>query len=152
MTLVVIARYDDLPAARMAESFLRDAGLEPSLADGVLTSIDPLLMRALGGVRLSVPSRDEAEARDLLARAEAGEFATPLPPEDAFDNDGPAVPRPLAVAMAVTMPEGAYGVSRRPVSKNWVRTTGVVLVLIMLATLAGLVIFGLAARFSALFG
>lgn len=133
MPLVVVARYYDLPAARLAESFLRDAGLSPSVADDALTTMNPLFLRAVGGLRLSVLDTEVEAARDLLARAEAGEFATPLEPEDELDFAGPAVPRPAAIALALTAPEAAYGVSRRSLNPSWVRVVGIVLILMILA-------------------
>ena len=150
MTLVVIARYDDLPAARMAESFLRDAGLEPSVADGVLTSVDPLLMRALGGIRLSVPTQHEAEARDLLARVEAGEFATPLEDDDRLEP-GRRLGSAVTLLSVMAEPSAGYASLKRS-QGGWVSRIGRGLVLLI--ALGMLATIGLAALvwLGALFG
>ena len=128
MTLVEIARYDDLYAARLAESLLVDAAYQPVVADGGLASMDPLLQRALGGVRLSVPERQAEGARALLRRAEAGEFATALEPEDEIARVAPPALTPLVAVSALIDPHAAFAATGARGSMGRVRRIGLALV------------------------
>ena len=75
MSLVEIARFTDVYEADLAAAFLRSADIEVTVTERFQTTVDPLMQRALG-IRLMVAAPLAAEARDLLARAQAGEFAT----------------------------------------------------------------------------
>lgn len=58
----------------MATSFLRAQGIEASVADNVLATVDALMWRAMGGLRVMVPASQLEAARDLLASVRAGEY------------------------------------------------------------------------------
>ena len=75
MSLVEIARFSDVYEADLAAAFLESHGIPVSVTERHQTTIDPLMQRALGIRILGAASNFEA-ARDLLARARAGEFAT----------------------------------------------------------------------------
>lgn len=80
MSLVEIARYHDvyeadLAAAFLAAAFLASHDIEVSVTERFQTTVDPLMQRALG-IRLMGRADQAEQARDLLARAGAGEFAT----------------------------------------------------------------------------
>ena len=76
MSLVEIARYQDVYEADLAAAFLESHGIRVAVTERFQTTIDPLMQRALG-IRLLGAASMAAEAQALLARAAAGEFATP---------------------------------------------------------------------------
>ncbi|AYG94554.1 hypothetical protein D8I30_04665 [Brevundimonas naejangsanensis] len=75
MSLVEIARYHDVYEADLAAAFLASHDIEVSVTERFQTTVDPLMQRALG-IRLMGRPDQAARARDLLARAGTGEFAT----------------------------------------------------------------------------
>lgn len=75
MSLVEIVRFNDVYEAELAKAFLVSNGIEVHLTERFQTTVDPLMQRALG-IRLMGPASVVVEARALLARANAGEFAT----------------------------------------------------------------------------
>lgn len=75
MSLREIARYTDVYEADLAAAFLAAHGIDVSVTERFQTTVDPLMQRALG-IRLMAPASVVPEARALLARAQAGEFAT----------------------------------------------------------------------------
>lgn len=75
MPLVEIARFTDVYEADLAAAFLASHDIEVSVTERFQTTVDPLMQRALG-IRLLGRFDQAAEARDLLARVRAGEFAT----------------------------------------------------------------------------
>lgn len=75
MSLREIARFTDVVEADLAAAFLASRGIEVSVTERFQTTLDPLMQRALG-IRLMAPSSVVSEARTLLARVHAGEFAT----------------------------------------------------------------------------
>lgn len=85
MSLVEIARYTDVYEADLAVAFLASHDIEVSVTERYQTTVDPLMQRALG-IRLMAPASVVSEARSLLARVNAGEFATDegddIPPLD----------------------------------------------------------------------
>lgn len=84
MSLVEIARYQDVYEADLAAAFLSSHDIEVSVTERFQTTVDPLMQRALG-IRLMGRADQAARARDLLARAGNGEFAT----DEGDDLDGP---------------------------------------------------------------
>ena len=130
MGLVVIARYDDLPSARLAESFLVNAGLSAHLSDHSLVSIDPLMVRALGGLRLAVPASEAEVARDLLSRAAAGEFAAAPPDEPGAARDKPNFPWMLTALVALADANTGLATTKRGF-RSWADVVGWVLVAAM---------------------
>ncbi len=75
MSLVEIARYQDVYEADLAAAFLSAHDIEVSVTERFQTTVDPLMQRALG-IRLMGRADQAEQARDLLKRARAGEFAT----------------------------------------------------------------------------
>jgi len=75
MSLREIARFTDVYEADLAAAFLASHGIDVSVTERFQTTVDPLMQRALG-IRLMAPASVVMEARALLARAQAGEFAT----------------------------------------------------------------------------
>lgn len=75
MSLREIARYTDVFEADLATAFLASHGIEVTITERFQTTVDPLMQRALG-IRLMAPASRIPEARALLARVQAGEFAT----------------------------------------------------------------------------
>lgn len=83
MSLREIARFTDVYEAELAGAFLASHGIDVTVTERFQTTVDPLMQRALG-IRLMAPASRIDEARALLARARAGEFAT----EEGDDLDG----------------------------------------------------------------
>ena len=75
MSLREIARFTDVYEAELAGAFLASHGIDVTVTERFQTTVDPLMQRALG-IRLMAPASRIEEARALLARVHAGEFAT----------------------------------------------------------------------------
>lgn len=75
MSLREIARFTDVYEAELAGAFLASHGIDVTVTERFQTTVDPLMQRALG-IRLMARASVIEEARALLARAQAGEFAT----------------------------------------------------------------------------
>lgn len=74
MSLGEIARFDDHYEASVAASFLRSHGIDVFVSDSNLSTMNPMMQRALGGIRVMAPAEQILRARDLLNRARTGEF------------------------------------------------------------------------------
>ncbi len=61
--------------ALLIKSFLESRGIAVSFWGEALRTTHAFTMDGLGKVKIQVPATQEAEARDLLARMEQGEFA-----------------------------------------------------------------------------
>jgi len=97
MSLREIARFADVYEAELAGAFLASHGIDVTVTERFQTTVDPLMQRALG-IRLMAPASTIEEARALLARARAGEFATE--DGDDLDDTDPGT-RAAGAAMAV---------------------------------------------------
>ena len=97
MSLREIARFTDVYEAELAGAFLASHGIDVTVTERFQTTVDPLMQRALG-IRLMAPASTIEEARALLARARAGEFATE--DGDDLDDTDPGT-RAAGAAMAV---------------------------------------------------
>lgn len=75
MSLLEVARFHDVYEADLAAAFLESHGITVSVTERYQTTVDPLMQRALG-IRLMAAASDIEEARSLLARVRAGEFAS----------------------------------------------------------------------------
>jgi hypothetical protein len=139
MSLVEIARYTDVYEADLAAAFLESHGIPVSVTERHQTTIDPLMQRALG-IRLMSAASNVAEARDLLARARAGEFASDegddIEPADTGTRVAGTV---MAVAAFAT--GGFWGVAlpRRFRAPPW---QGVVLAMLLFALASAAVLIG----------
>lgn len=116
---VEVGRFHDLHEAELAAGLLRSAGIRAEVADHHLIGIDPLMQRAVGGLRVMAPPDQAADARAILARVQAGEFADadadPLPePEDRPGHGAAMALGVLAFPWAVAGMTGA----RRSLSRR----------------------------------
>jgi len=68
----VIKRTHNLQEAKIIVGFLNAHHIDAELLDGAINSVLPIVA---GGVRIAVPDGQEAEARALLANADAGNAA-----------------------------------------------------------------------------
>lgn len=107
MSLREIARFADVYEAELAGAFLASHGIEVSVTERYQTTVDPLMQRALG-IRLMAPASAVEEARALLARAQAGEFATEEG-DDLADMDGGTRATGTVMALAAFATGGFWG-------------------------------------------
>lgn len=136
MSAVEVARFHEPQDADLAAAFLASHGVDAFVADRHISTIDPLMRLAVGGIRVMAAPADADRARDLLARADRGEFAS--------DTEAPAgshaSPALTAGVLAATVLTGGVGglaltAARRRLSA--IQITGFVLIaFILLATLA----------------
>ncbi|MFN3930548.1 MAG: putative signal transducing protein [Brevundimonas sp.] len=135
MSLREITRFTDVYEADLAAAFLASHGIEVSVTERYQTTVDPLMQRALG-IRLMAPASAVEAARALLARAQAGEFATE-DGDDVSDMDVGTRATGTVMALAAFATGGFWGVSLprrfRPVAWQGVLISFVVLVAAMIA-------------------
>lgn len=120
MSLVEVARYQDVYEADLAAAFLASHGVEVDVTERFQTTVDPLMQRALG-LRLMGRADQAEQARDLLARVGAGEFAAD--DEDDLEPGEPAtraVGRGLALFMAATGGFASTSLPRRLRPVHWI--------------------------------
>ncbi|PZO05657.1 MAG: hypothetical protein DCF29_07555 [Alphaproteobacteria bacterium] len=75
MDVLEVARFSTLPEAELAVTLLRRHDIDARLPDRDMATMNPDMLIALGGVRVIASSQKIAEARRLIARMRAGEFA-----------------------------------------------------------------------------
>lgn len=75
MDVLEVARFSTLPEAELAVTLLRRHDIDARLPDRDMATMNPDMLIALGGVRVIASSRHIAEARRIIARMRAGEFA-----------------------------------------------------------------------------
>ena len=85
-----VARFSTIPEAELAASFLQQQGVRAWLPDRDMATINPDLLYAIGGVRVIAPADRIAEARGLIDRMRAGEFAREVDASNDWEAD--AVP------------------------------------------------------------
>lgn len=107
MSLREIARFADVYEAELAGAFLASHGIDVTVSERFHTTVDPLMQRALG-VRLMAPASTIEEARALLARARAGEFATEEG-DDLEEMDGGTRAAGAVMALAAWSTGGFWG-------------------------------------------
>ena len=71
-----VARFSTLPEAELAAALLQRHGIAARLPDRDMATMLPHLHIAIGGVRVVAPGDRIDEARAIVARARAGEFAS----------------------------------------------------------------------------
>ncbi len=81
--LVTVRVFTNVPEAQVACTALVAAGLEASLRDEHVISMQWLYSNAVGGVKLQVPAEQAEEARALLDTAAVVEAPTPTTDDDA---------------------------------------------------------------------
>lgn len=135
MPLVEIARFDDVYEAELAVAFLSANGVFAQVADRGLATIDPLLQRAVGGLRVMAEARDGPRARALLVRARTGEFVEG--DDDPVEDNAPGAG--AGVALLGALAGGFSGTSRlrRLRGVHWVGLA-IIAVLFVLPWLLGL--------------
>lgn len=92
MSLREIARFADVYEAEIVASRLRADGFEVTLGGAEHAKADPLILQALGWVRLSVPDDQVEAARARLEELRSGAEALDLAPEP---DPGPVPDRTL---------------------------------------------------------
>jgi hypothetical protein len=107
MSLREIVRFTDVYEADLAAAFLVSHGIEVTVTERFQTTVDPLMQRALG-IRLMAPESMVPEARALLARAQAGEFAT-SEGDDLAEADAGTRTAGTAMALAAFAAGGFWG-------------------------------------------
>ncbi|HYC99099.1 hypothetical protein [Brevundimonas sp.] len=119
MSLREIARFTDVYEAELAAAFLASHGIDATVTERFQTTVDPLMQRALG-IRLMAPASLITEARALLARVRAGEFATDEG-DDIPGMDGGTRTAGALMALAAFATGGFWGTSlpRRFRSPAW---------------------------------
>ena len=70
--LVTVRRYRDLVEAYVGRSLLESAGISAWIADEHLVRMDWFYSNMVGGMRLQVEERDEADAREILKEGAPG--------------------------------------------------------------------------------
>lgn len=85
MSLLEVARFNDVYEAELAAAFLASHDIPVTVTERYQTTVDPLMQRALG-IRLMSAASQVGAARELIARVRAGDFATDegddIPPLD----------------------------------------------------------------------
>ncbi|MBA3999014.1 DUF2007 domain-containing protein [Brevundimonas sp.] len=114
---IEVGRFHDLHEAELAAGLLRSAGIRAEVADHHLIGMDPLMQRAVGGLRVMAPDDEAADARAILVRVQSGEFTSAEPDDLPAAGDVPA--RDLGLTLGVlAAPWAAAGMTgaRRSVS------------------------------------
>ena len=134
---VEVGRFYDLHEAELAAGLLRSAGIRAEVADHHLIGMDPLMQRAVGGLRVMAPPDQAADARAILARVQAGEFVSDEPDDLPAAGDAPARDAGLALGV-LAAPWAAAGMlgARRSVSPR--RRYAPLAILLLVAVLVGL--------------
>ena len=133
MSPVVVARFPDVWEAELACSLLRSAGIDARLGEGAHAKVDPLIQQAVGWIRILAPADEADDARAILARAAAGEFAGD-DPDDQPDRALGGSMRVAAGVGAFLFPEASLALASRH-RPSTLRLAG--LVLVALAILLG---------------
>ena len=82
MALAEIARFADMNEAQVAGSALRAAGFHPILPDEHLASVVWTDQLVIGGIRLSVPDPEAADARSFIAEVRGSDRYRSMTAED----------------------------------------------------------------------
>lgn len=131
---VEVGRFHDLHEAELAAGLLRSAGLRAQVVDHFLIGMDPLMQRAVGGLRVTVPPDQAEDARAILARVQAGDFATDepddLPPAGADVGQGLFVL--ISALILPAMAAGALGAQRAVSTRRRVAALAIAILLVLL--------------------
>jgi len=79
--MIEIARFADVYEAEIVASRLRADGFTPTLGGAEHAKADPLILQALGWIRLSVPDKEAVRAGARLAALRAGAEAIEAQPD-----------------------------------------------------------------------
>ncbi len=135
MSLVEIARYQDVLEADLAAAFLAAQGLEVEVTERFQTTVDPLMQRALG-LRLMARADQAETARDLLARVACGEFSAPADDLPEGDTATRATGRGLALILAASGAFWGTSLPRRLRPIHWAGMALIAAIAAISATLA----------------
>ncbi|WP_339933635.1 hypothetical protein [uncultured Brevundimonas sp.] len=100
--MIEIARFADVYEAEIAAARLRADGFTPTLGGAEHAKADPLILQALGWIRLSVPDKEAILAKARLAVLRSGSEAIAVDAE-AGSNETPdrTLPARLTLGAAV---------------------------------------------------
>ena len=137
MSLVEIARFQDVSEADLAAAFLASHSVEVDVTERFQTTVDPLMQRALG-LRLMGRADQADQARDLLARVRAGEFTADdgddLPPGEPTTR---AFGRVMALFLAASGGFASTSLPRRFRPVHWIGV-GLIAAIVAISLVLGL--------------
>jgi hypothetical protein len=79
--MIEVAHFADVYEAEIAAARLRSEGFNPTLSGADHARADPLILQALGGIRLNVPDSEAVAVRARLASLRDGTEALEDEPE-----------------------------------------------------------------------
>lgn len=88
----IVARYADPIEAQIACGLLQAEGIDVHVGDAHMALANWEWRLAIGGVKLHVPDHQLEQAREVIRRLDAGEFA--LVDDDDVASAGPSAPPP----------------------------------------------------------
>lgn len=97
--MIEIARFADVYEAEIAAARLRADGFTPTLGGAEHAKADPLILQALGWIRLSVPDKEAILAKARLAALRSGSEA--IADEGDTGSDGVAPDRNLPARLTL---------------------------------------------------
>ncbi len=105
-----VARFVTLPEGELAVALLQRNKIAARLPDRIMATVNPDLLFAIGGVRVIAPAAQIVEARALIARMRAGEFAREVDASNDWEAD--AVPGKVGELDEASV-HGAVGRAKR---------------------------------------
>lgn len=99
--MIEIARFADVYEAEIVAGRLRADGFTPTLGGAEHAKADPLILQALGWVRLSVPDEEAAPAATRLAALRTG--AEEIEADPGATDAAPDRTLPAKVALGVML-------------------------------------------------
>lgn len=87
MDRLEVARFSTLPESELAVALLRRHGIDAQAPDRQMANSMPHLHIALGGIRVTAPDNQIAQARDIIERARRGEFGAQVQDDDGWRED-----------------------------------------------------------------
>jgi hypothetical protein len=103
---VIVDNFIDVIHADIVRGRLEAEGIPAILGNRHLVSADWLYSQAMGGVQIMVPLEQIAEAREIIAQIDAGEFADAheeLTQQDCCDTCGTALLRKTAASWKLAL-------------------------------------------------
>ena len=82
-----VARFVTVPEGELAVALLRRNSIAARLPDRDMATMNPDLLYAIGGVRVIAPAAQIIEARVLMERMRAGEFAREVEASGDWETD-----------------------------------------------------------------
>ncbi|HMS15769.1 MAG TPA: DUF2007 domain-containing protein [Planctomycetota bacterium] len=75
----LVGTYNDVMTAHLVRSRLELEGIQVTLMDENMLTMDPLLTFAIGGIKVLVPAADAKAAREVVARSAAPRVESTCP-------------------------------------------------------------------------